>query len=131
MPVIMADAFGRLMNKIPFSVSFYNSDMLFCCQFLPACFFPSSVISHTLLLFLVLSEWQRQTLLISSLLKAQLSFFCSWSNIPQILLAGSSVSVESCVKLPLLLLLLASNNASSVFSGPRLPALIFIFQTCL
>lgn len=105
--------------------------MLFCCQFLPAYFLPSSVISHTLLLFLMLSEWQRQTLLISSLLKAQLSFFCSWSNILQILLAGGSVSVESCVKLPLLLFLLASNNASSVFPGPHLPALIFIFQTCL
>lgn len=131
MPAIMADAFGRLMNKIPFSVSFCNSDMLFCGQFLPACFSPSAAISHTALLFLVLSEWQRQTLLISSLLKAQRSFFCSRSNIPHILLAGGSVSVESCVKLPLLLLLLASNNASSVFPGPRLPALIFIFQICL
>lgn len=35
MPAIMANAFGRLMNKIPFSVSFYNSDMLLCCPVSP------------------------------------------------------------------------------------------------
>lgn len=42
---------------------------------------------------------------------------------------------ESCVKLPcrppLSLVLPASNNASSVFHHPCLPALLFIFKTCL
>lgn len=42
---------------------------------------------------------------------------------------------ESCVKrpcrAPLSLLLPASNNAGSVFYHPCLPALLFIFKTCL
>lgn len=38
MPAIMANVFGKLMNKIPFSVSFYNSDVLFSCPVSPCIF---------------------------------------------------------------------------------------------
>lgn len=64
----MANVFGKLMNKIPFSVSFYNCDVLFSCPVSPCIFFYpySTLISPTLLLFLMLLEWPGQTLLISS-----------------------------------------------------------------
>lgn len=103
MPTIMENEFRKLMNKILFSVSFYKSDMLFCCPVSSCSFFfwPSStVISPTLLLFLMLSEQQRQTLLISALLKTQCSFFWSLSNIPQILLTVAWVLCKTAMKTP-------------------------------
>lgn len=69
MPAIMANVFGKLMNKIPFSVSFYNSDVLFSCPVSLCIFFfnpHSTLISPTLLLFLILLEWRGHMLLISS-----------------------------------------------------------------
>lgn len=53
MPAIMANAFGKLMNKIPFSVSFYISDMLFCCPVSPRSFFfthPPPYLSHSIII---------------------------------------------------------------------------------
>lgn len=53
MPAIMANAFGRLMNKIPFSVSFYNSDMLLCCPVSPRSSPPPSLrryFSHSIII---------------------------------------------------------------------------------
>lgn len=131
MPPIMANAFRKLVNKIPFSVSFSDSTMLFCCAVSPCSFLFLPPPPH---LFLPLYSYS----LCYQTGRDRHFWFPPCSRLDALwaaLLRYCWQEAESRVKLPckspLVLLLPASNNAGSIFHHLRLPALILIPKTCL